>query len=214
LSASNWITLVAAIFGSGGISALGGYLLSGRNERKRDDRQEDRERRGTREKQGDEARTFQRDTLLELHDLLYKLNRNAGASQHIDEMRYRSTGLYGRDLLPEELSDGFTFLITSINKLRVRIFDPELRTLIEQYTNAVIAVASADSNRKEGDDAAVAAKAAKLERETLNFVRTSAREDRCRYTIAVSGQRHFAFGSASDGDRREVARFITPAQRS
>jgi hypothetical protein len=48
------------VLGSGGFSALAGYLLAGRNERKRDDRAARRKKDALREKQADEGRLFQR----------------------------------------------------------------------------------------------------------------------------------------------------------
>jgi hypothetical protein len=126
MSTQTWIAIVAVILGSGGLSALGGYLLAGRNEEKRDERAAQRDREALRERQKDEGRVFQRDTLLEIHDLLYRLNRNAGRSRHIDEMRYRETGKYGRELSPDDLSDEFSELVGSVNRLRVRIFDRDI----------------------------------------------------------------------------------------
>lgn len=167
MSASAWIAIAGAIIGSGGISALGGYLLSGRNERKRDVRAAARERETLRERRADEGRVFQRDTLLEMHDLLYKLNRNAGRSQDADETRYHGTGRYGRDPLPGNLSDEFTELTTSINRLRVRIFDPELRDLVEKYTSTVIK-ASIHGPRRVGDDAEKLARVQGIERDILS----------------------------------------------
>ncbi len=152
MDTSTWVALGAVVLGSGGFSALAGYLLAGRNERKRDDRAAEREKEALQEKQADEGRIFQRDTLLELHDLLYKLNRVTGRSQFLDETRYRETGRYARDLLPEELSDRFTELITSINRVRVRIFDRELRDLVDQYVTTIIQHSVSRGNRQSGDD--------------------------------------------------------------
>lgn len=208
------ITLIAAIFGSGGISALGGYLLSGRNERKKDDRLADREWRTARERQGDEARTFQRDTLLELHDLLYKFNRNTGTRQHIDEMHYRATGKYGREKYPEELSNEFTVLLTSINKLRVRIFDPELRAKVKEYTDSVIAIANVGARRKEGDDAAVSAKVAERER------KSSAHYGPLEEKLGVAIRSQFPGSDIAPlvqrpaRERPEIPRLFVPARRS
>lgn len=168
MDASAWIALVAGIVGSGGLSALGGYLLAGRNEEKRDERAAERDQESLRERQADNGRVFQRDTLLELHDLLYRLNRNVGKAGHVDEMRYRKDGQFRRELLPDELSDDFTELVTSINRLRVRIFDPGLRDAVDQYTKTVISAGMCSGQRKAGDDGAQHARAERIEREALD----------------------------------------------
>jgi hypothetical protein len=153
LDATAWIALVSGIVGGGGVSGFVGYMLAGRNERKRDERMAERERDALRDKQADEARTFQRDTLLELHDLLYKMNRNAGKSIFADTMRHRETGRYGRDRLPDDLSEQFTELIAATNRLRVRVFDPELRDLVLRYREMVTrALDPRLGNRQDGDD--------------------------------------------------------------
>jgi hypothetical protein len=153
---SAWTALIGVALGSGGFSALGGYLLSGRNERKRDERAAGREREALREKQAEEARTFQRDTLLELHDLLYKINRTTGRSIAADSQRHSETGRYGRDSLPDDLSGQFSELIAGINRLRVRIFDAELRDLTQRYTATLITALNPAMGhgyrRYDGDD--------------------------------------------------------------
>lgn len=152
MSASNWVYLVVGVLGGGGVSGLGGYLLSGRNERLRDQRSADRAQQALRDRQRDEARVFQRDTLLELHDALYKLNRATGRANHVDEMQYRQTGRYGRDPLPEDLSNRFTELLTSVHRLRVRVFNDGLRDVVEQYTDSLLR-GTPFGVRKDGDDA-------------------------------------------------------------
>lgn len=151
MDATNWIALVGAIVGSGGFSAFGGYLLAGRNDRKKDERQSEREVKALSEKQAVEGRNFQRETLLELQDLLYSLNRNFGKARHADEMKFRETGRYGRDQLPGSLSDEFTELLTEIHRLRVRIFDPELRNAINDYASMAVDATGVGA-RQEGDD--------------------------------------------------------------
>jgi hypothetical protein len=153
MDATTWIALVSGIVGGSGISGLGGYILAGRNERNRDERAAEREREALGDKQADEARTFQRDTLLELHDLLYKMNRNAGKSIFADSQRHKETGRYGRDPLPDDLSEQSTELIAAINRLRVRVFDPELRDSVQRYKEMVIrAMDPLLGSRHDGDD--------------------------------------------------------------
>ena len=150
---SSWVALALGILGGGGISGLGGYLLAGRNERKRDDRADTRSRADLQEQQAAEGRTFQRDTLLELHDLLYKINRVSGRTTHLDEMHYRKTGKYGREPIPEELSVEFSELIGGIHRLRVRIFDSDLREMVGRYAGTLVRVGTPSGlPRRDGDD--------------------------------------------------------------
>jgi hypothetical protein len=68
--------------------------------------------------------------------------------------------------LPDDLSDDFTALITSIGRLRVRIFDEDIRDLLDRYIKTVIR-SSSSGQRREGDDAEVRARAEGIEREAL-----------------------------------------------
>jgi hypothetical protein len=159
--------LIAAVFGT--VSGLSGYLLAGRNEQKRDDRMAARDRQALRDRRMDDARVFQRDTLLELHDTLYKLNRVVGRTNHLDEMHYRQTGRYGRDpILPEDLDEKFTELLATVNRLRVRVFDEELRGLIGQYRESLIR-GGLHGRRTEGDDAETRARAKREEKKSLDL---------------------------------------------
>lgn len=42
-------------------------------------------------------------------------------ANHLDQMHYRQTGRYGRDQLPEDLSDKFTELLTTVLRLGVPV---------------------------------------------------------------------------------------------
>jgi hypothetical protein len=159
VDASTIIALVVGIIGTGGITSVIGFALGGRNERKKDER-------ALQARQNEAARTFQRDTLLEIHDLLYKLNRNAGKSGHIDEMQYRESGKFARQQLPDDLSDQFTELLTGVRKLKVRIFDPELRSKIEEYLDVVVR-ATGTGVRQPGDDDDVHARAKSMEAKAM-----------------------------------------------
>ncbi len=166
MNASNIVTLIVGLVGGGGVSALLGYILGGRNELKRDERAASRELTALRERQGDDARTFQRDTLLEIHDLLYKINRMTGRMRSQDSQVFAKTRRYGRDPMPGGWSDEHSELVTAINRLRVRIFDPELRDLIYSYTSLLISALSPGQRRVDGDDYAVYRMSGKLDAES------------------------------------------------
>jgi hypothetical protein len=147
LSAANIVALIVGIVGTGGLTSVIGFVLGGRNERKKDER-------ALLACQAEDARTFQRDTLLQVHDMLYKFNLTMGKIVHADAMRYRETGRYGSDaladfLLPDEIAE----LLTSIHKLCVRIFDPELRDQIREYLGMSLMTTDRTTARVPGDDA-------------------------------------------------------------
>jgi hypothetical protein len=160
-----WTSFALGAFGSGGFSALGGYLLSGLNDRKRDERSAKREQDALAEQQASEGRAFQRDTLLELHDALHMFNRVCGQANRFDEETYRRTGLYGRDQLPGTMSDDLAQMINSINRLRVRIFDDRLRGQIDDYIKLATQRSQSREKRQEGDDAMLREQVTTAERE-------------------------------------------------
>lgn len=47
---------------------------------------------------------FQRDTLLELQDAVQKLGRGTAAAQHADEMTFRQSNVWRKELLPEDVN--------------------------------------------------------------------------------------------------------------
>jgi hypothetical protein len=166
VDASNIVALIVGLVGGGGLSALLGYILGGRNELKRDDRAASREIAARRERQADDARMFQRDTLLEIHDRLYKINRMTGRMMHQDRQVFAKTRRYARDQMPDGWSDEHSEVLAQINRLRVRIFDPELRDLIYRYTSLLIRALSPRQRRVDDDDYAVYTMSQKLDDES------------------------------------------------
>lgn len=77
-------------------------------------------------------------------------------------MTYRQTGRFRRDQYPDDMDAEFTELLRKIRRLRVRIFGPELRELIDIYMNAVVG-AALSHQRHDGDDAAERARAEQAE---------------------------------------------------
>ena len=154
MNASNIVTLIVGLVGGGGLSALIGYILGRRNELKRDERAVRREMFALHERQAEDARTFQRDTLLDIHDRLYKINRVTGRMMHRDRQVFAKTHRYGRDPMPDGWSEEHSELVAQINRLRVRIFDPELRDLIHRYTSLLISALRPGRPAADDDDAA------------------------------------------------------------
>jgi hypothetical protein len=134
---SDWAALIspvtAMLSGLGG--ALGGYWLAGRNEEARDVRASQREETARRaaltERLEDQRHDIQRETLLELQDELQKLARATVQILHFDR---NNLGLRaaGTVTLPDELDDGFSTL--SVNRLKTRVLDRQLRDAIDAFT--------------------------------------------------------------------------------
>jgi hypothetical protein len=94
---------------------------------------------------------FQRSTLLELQEVASQLARFTGQAQHQDEMAYRASGTWGKQPLTDEVDQGFLKAQTDINRLRVRVRDPNIRQLAQQFFEACVEVSisktKADSER-------------------------------------------------------------------
>ena len=135
-------TAVTAVIGSIFTVAgtYGGYLFAGRNEEKRDERQDRRDARTRRdalaERLEEERHNFQRDTFLELQDVLLRLARWRAQinSQDIKTLRERRQ-LF---LLPDELGgDEERLEIATAQKLRTRVLDVGLRAAIGDFITMV-----------------------------------------------------------------------------
>jgi hypothetical protein len=134
---SDWAALIspvtAMLSGLGG--ALGGYWLAGRNEEARDTRASKREETARRaaltERLEDQRHEIQRETLLELQDELQKLARATVQILHFDRnnLGLRAAGTVP---LPDDLDDGFSTL--SVNRLKTRVLDRQLRDAIDAFT--------------------------------------------------------------------------------
>lgn len=126
----NQIVVAVATLGA----SLGGYLLAGLNERRRDTRtfmherqQRASERAAQRE---DHRRIFQRETLLELQDALQVLGRLTGKAMQFDYVQARE-GKY--TLLPGTLSDDLLASTVEVRRLASRILDPKVRDTVEEF---------------------------------------------------------------------------------
>jgi hypothetical protein len=139
-------TAITAVIGSittlGG--TLGGYWFSGRNDETRDKRADQRETRARRavlaERLEEERHTFQRDTLLELQDLLLELARWSSLVRAQDVKTLEDRG--SLFLLPDDLGgDENRLKVALARKLESRVLDPALRVAV----GAFISLCTADS---------------------------------------------------------------------
>jgi hypothetical protein len=114
---------------------LGGYWLASRNEEARDKRAAQRESQSRldalADKLEEDRHTFQRDTLLELQDELQHLVRNTAQAIMQDKSAIKERGqIY---LLTGDLSDQALQITKSLQRLRSRVLDNELRDAIGDF---------------------------------------------------------------------------------
>jgi hypothetical protein len=111
----------------------------------------------------DRRTTFQRATLLELQEAVQDLARAAGASHHQDEVAYRRTGEWQRELLGDELNDQYFATNRSVLLLNVRVRDESLRDLVNRFrtlvsqTASISGLGSAEGQRSSSNAALLAA---------------------------------------------------------
>jgi hypothetical protein len=130
MDAAAWSAIIGPITTL--LGGLGGYWLAGRNEEARDQRAVSREQAARRavlaERLEDDRHGFQRDTLLELQDELQRLVRNTAQIMLQDERTIKQFGqVY---LLAGDLSDQAMQITVSVQRLRSRVLDDQLRAAI------------------------------------------------------------------------------------
>jgi len=81
-------------------------------------------------------REFQRKNLLELQEEVFKLARATGAANHQDEMAFRSTGKWGKQLLSDNLDQDQLLSQRRTSILGVRIKDDSVRSLTKAFKDA------------------------------------------------------------------------------
>lgn len=116
------------------LASLGGYLLAGLNERRRDARTLARElqlRNAEREsRRDDEAHAFQRETLLALQDAVQLMARLTYKAMHFDHMQARG-GKYTQ--LPDALSDDIHSNGVEVRRLVSRVLDAGVRAAVDAF---------------------------------------------------------------------------------
>lgn len=141
MDVASWVAVVGPVTTL--LGGLGGYWLAGRNEEARDQRATAREsadrREALAERLEEDRHNFQRDTLLELQDELQRLARVTTKINLQDQKTLKERGqMY---LLPEGLSDEAFQVTVSVQRLRTRVLDDELRQRIEDF----VAICSRDA---------------------------------------------------------------------
>lgn len=118
------------------LASLGGYVLAGINEHRRDERgmKRDLELRALeRDSRLDESEhAFQRQTLLELQDALQVMARLTGKTMHFDHLQARQS-VYTQ--LPDGLSDDMQANGVEVRRLASRILDADVRDAVARFTS-------------------------------------------------------------------------------
>jgi hypothetical protein len=140
---TNWTGIAAVIAPiTTLLGVLGGYGLAGRNEEARDQRAVRRENQARlnafAERLEEDRHAFQRDVLLQLQDELQRLVRNTGQTIMQDEKTIKEQGqIY---LLAGDLSDEAFQITVSVQRLRARVLDDDLRAEVGRFVSTCSAV--------------------------------------------------------------------------
>jgi hypothetical protein len=133
----NWLALVGLVVPAA--TGLVGYVLAGRNERARDERAAAREaiarRASVRERLDEQSHAFQRETLLELQDVLQRLMRCTSRVILHDRRTLKERGeltLVGEELDRESYEIG-----VAAQRLQERVLERALREAIGQFRSQV-----------------------------------------------------------------------------
>ena len=118
------------------LASLGGYMLAGRNEQRRDERTLRREidlRKAERSaKLETDMQALQRETLLALQDAVQIMARLTGRALHFDHMQARQ-GNYTQ--LPDSLNEQIHANGVEVRRLVTRVLDPQVRQAVETFTS-------------------------------------------------------------------------------
>lgn len=125
------------IAGSTLLASLGGYLLAGWNDSRRDRRTNARDRSTRNEDRRDAAaqtrHNFQLETLLTLQEAVQRMTRLTTRALFIDHMQARAGKT---ENLPDDLDADLLANALNVGKLRSRILDAELRAAIETFISS------------------------------------------------------------------------------
>lgn len=129
-----------------------GFAASSINEWLRDSRAARREREARNLERREQLRakraSFETETLLELQEAVARLVRASGAAHHLDTMAEKSTGTWGRNLLPDSLDEEYRASQARTSILTVRVRDDVTRELVAALRDASSKVAVA-RNRQD-----------------------------------------------------------------
>lgn len=136
------------------LASLGGFVLAGVNDRKRDERalahglQSTAAERAARLE--DDRHAFQLETLLALQDAVQQMARHAGKTIHFDHMQARE-GQYTQ--LPGSLSEEIHANGVEVRRLVTRVLDGDVRAAVADFSSicARLTLAPTDLQGLAGD---------------------------------------------------------------
>jgi hypothetical protein len=99
----------------------------------------------TKEERDERRRVFQRETLVELQDTLHDLCRMMVRGFLEDKAHYRKVGVWGQNLLSDEVNEGQRVLLRRISLLTGRISNDELRQNVRASTETLVNLSMARS---------------------------------------------------------------------
>jgi hypothetical protein len=136
----NWLALLGLVVPAA--TGLAGYVLAGRNERARDEREAARDamarRASVRERLEEQSHAFQRETLLELQDVLQRLVRCTSRMILHDRKTLKEHGKL--TLLGEALNEESYEIGVTTRRLQERVLDVALRDAVAQFHSHVSGV--------------------------------------------------------------------------
>ena len=100
----------------------------------------------TREERDERRRAFQRETLIELQDVLHNLCRMVVRGHLEDNAHYRKTGIWGQNLLSDEVNEGQRLLRARAMLLTGRVANDELRRSIRASLETLLNISMAQSH--------------------------------------------------------------------
>lgn len=123
------------------LAGLGGYVLAGLNESRRDRRIVEREERTHQARHAEELRdkshAFQLENLLALQNALQLMARLTGRAMHFDHMQARQNQY---TQLPPAWSDEMHKNGVNVNRLTSRVLNDEMRANVEVFTSFTAAL--------------------------------------------------------------------------
>jgi hypothetical protein len=145
ITTSNWFPILTLLLGYA-TKSLSDWL-----EYRRNTRREREAREAVRRDKLFEQRTdFQRQTLLDLQEACMQLARSVGAIHHQDEMAFRSTKKWCKQLLSDDLDEGNRLAQARTGMLGARVRDETIRELIDKFkTYSAEAIDSPTPNDSE-----------------------------------------------------------------
>ena len=133
----DWLAVLGLLVPSG--TGLAGYGLAGRNDRARDERTAKREadarRASVRERLEEEGHAFQRETLLELQNVMQRQVRSVAKVILHDRRTLKESGALTQ--VGSELSDENYEIGVTMRRLQERVLDEQLRGSLEEFRRHV-----------------------------------------------------------------------------